>query len=273
MKIPLKRGRFLEDTDNEKSPFVAVIDEDFARLFFGDNNPIGRHVNFDVLNMNVEVVGIVGHVKQWGLDENSSSPVHAQVYFAIDQIPDPIVPLIARGFAAAVRTDGPLANASALQQAATSVNSGIVVWGLRPMSDVVVSQLAERRFAIVLLGTFAALATLLSCVGIYGVISYIVGQRTQEIAIRMAMGATRGDVLRSVLGQAGRLALLGVGLGLLVSFALMRLMSGLLYRVSAHDPLTLCGVAVLLGMVVIAACFVPAWRATRVDPMVALRHE
>jgi predicted permease len=274
MKIPLKRGRFLEDADNEKTPFVVVIDEDFARLFFGDSDPIGRHVNFDVLNTSAEIVGIVGHVKQWGLGENSSSPVHAQCYFTIDQIPDPFVPLMARGFAAAVRADRPvLGEANALQQAAASVNSEIVVWGVRPMSDVIASQLTAKRFAMTLLGIFAALATMLACVGIYGVISYIAGERTREIGIRMAMGAERGDVLRMVLTDAGMMALVGVGIGLVASFLLTRLMSGMLFGVSTHDPLTFLGVAVLLTSVALAACLVPARRATRVDPMVALRCE
>jgi len=274
MKIPLKRGRFLEDADNEKARFVAVIDEDLARLFFQDSDPIGRHVNFDVLNTSAEIVGIVGHVKQWGLDENSSSPVHAQCYFAIDQIPDPFVPLVARGFAAAVRADrSVLAEANALQQAAASVNSEIVVWGMRPMTDVIASQLTAKRFAMTLLGIFAALATMLACVGIYGVISYIAGRRTQEIGIRMAMGAERGDVLRMVLAEAGKMALAGVGIGLVASFLLTRLMSSMLFGVSTHDPLTFLGVAVLLTSVALAACLMPARRATRVDPMVALRDE
>jgi len=251
-----------------------VIDEDFARLFFGDSDPIGRHVNFDVLNTSAEIVGIVGHVKQWGLDENSSSPVHAQCYFAIDQIADPFVPLVARGFAAAVRADRPvLSEANALQRAAASVNSEIVVWGVRPMIDVIASQLTAKRFAMTLLGIFAALATMLACVGIYGVISYIAGQRTQEIGIRMAMGAERGDVLRLMLAEAGKMALVGVGIGLLGSFLLTRLMSSMLFGVSTHDPLTFLGVAVLLTIVALAACLVPARRATQVDPMVALRHE
>jgi predicted permease len=273
MKIPLKRGRFIKDADTDKAPFIVVIDEDFARLFFGGSDPIGRHVNFDVLNMSAEIVGIVGHVKQWGLDENSNSPVHAQCYFAVDQIPDPFVPLIARGFAAAVRTDYALANAGALQQAATRVNSGMVVWGVRPMTDVVVRQLAAKRFAMTLLGIFAALATVLSCVGIYGVISYIVGQRTQEIGIRMALGAGRGTVLRMMLAEAGKMAAIGVGLGLAGSLALMRLMSSMLFGVSPYDPLTLSAVAVLLSVIAMVACLIPARRATKVDPLVALRYE
>jgi ABC-type antimicrobial peptide transport system permease subunit len=166
-----------------------------------------------------------------------------------------------------------LGEANALQQAAASVNSEIVVWGVRPMSDVIASQLTAKRFAMTLLGIFAALATMLACVGIYGVISYIAGERTREIGIRMAMGAERGDVLRMVLTDAGMMALVGVGIGLVASFLLTRLMSGMLFGVSTHDPLTFLGVAVLLTSVALAACLVPARRATRVDPMVALRCE
>jgi len=154
-----------------------------------------------------------------------------------------------------------------------TVNSEIVVFGARTMTEVISDSLVTQRFAMALLGIFAGLATLLSSVGIYGVISYLAGQRTHEIGVRMALGAGRIEVLRMVLGQAGKLALLGVALGLIGSLALTHLMSSMLFGVTAHDPLTLCGVAALLMFVALAACLIPARRATRVDPMVALRYE
>ena len=141
------------------------------------------------------------------------------------------------------------------------------------MSEVIRQSLATQRFAMMLLGVFAGLATVLACVGIYGVISYIASQRTHEIGIRMALGAMKGDVLRMMLSHAGSMAGLGVGVGLVLGLGLMRLMSSLLFGVSAHDPLTFSGVALLLILVALAACYVPARRAAKVDPMVALRYE
>ncbi len=274
MKIPLKRGRFLEDRDEEKSPFVTVIDEEFAKRFFGGKEPIGRHVNFDILNLSAEVVGVVGHAKQWGMDENTSNSIQAQCYFALAQLPDSIMSMFAHGFPAMVRFNPTmLNNIGPIRQALWTVNSQLVVYDAKMMTEIVADSLAEKRFAMMLLGVFAALATALSCVGIYGVISYIAGQRTQEIGIRMAMGAERKDILQIILREAGKMELVGVGVGLITSFLLMRLMSSMVFGVSTHDPLTFLGVAMVLTLVALAACLVPAQRATRVDPMVALRHE
>ena len=274
MKTPLKRGRFIEEQDNEKTPMVVVIDEEFADRFFGDKDPIGRHVNFDILNLSAEVVGVVGHVKQWGMDEGGGNQILAQCYLAVAQLPDSLMSLFAHGFPVMVRFNpAMLKNPEPLRQALWTVNSQLVVYDTRMMTEIMAGSLAEKRFAMMLLGVFAALATLLSCVGIYGVISYIAGQRTQEIGIRMAMGAEPRDILQMMLGEAGRMALIGVGIGLVTSLLLTRLMSNMIFGVSAHDPLTFCGVAVLLTIVALAACAVPAQRATRVDPMVALRYE
>jgi predicted permease len=274
MKIPLQRGRFLTESDREHSPLVTVIDEEFARRFFGAKDPIGQRVNFDVLNSTLEVVGVVGHVKQWGLDETNTSPVQAQCYFPLMQVPDFLMPMLAHGLQVVARMDPKLWNdVGAIHRAVGSVNSQIVVYGTQAMTEVIAGSLATRRFAMMLLGVFAALATVLSCVGIYGVISYVAEQRTYEIGMRMALGAGRGNVLRMMLGQAGRLALVGVGIGLVAAVALTRLMSSMLFGVSAHDPLTYLGASLLFLFVAMAACFVPARRATRVDPVIALRYE
>ena len=275
MKIPLQRGRFLLPQDNEHSPFVTVIDERFAQLYFRGQNPIGKRVNFEMLNTTTaEIVGVVGHVKQWGLDENSTSPLQAQCYFPIAQLPDQFIPLVARGVVVTVRTNGsPLAQVGSVRRALSQINSQQVMYGTETMDGIVSDSLAARRFSMILLGIFAALALVMSCVGIYGVISYLAGQRTHEIGIRMALGAERRDVLRMVLGEGMKMALVGVAIGLVAAFGLTRLMAKMLFGVSAHDPLSFAGVAVLLILVALAACYIPARRAMKVDPMVALRYE
>jgi predicted permease len=274
MKIPLKRGRFLTAADNEKATFVLVIDEEFAKRFFGNTDPLGKHVNLDILNKTAEVVGIVGHIKQWGLDENPNTLVQAQCYMALAQTPDQVMPLIEHGLQGYARVEPALlTNASPIHRAASAVNGDLVVYGVESMTSVIADSIAATRFLMAVLGIFAAVATLLSCVGIYGVISYVVGQRTQEIGIRMALGADRRVVLRMILEQGGRLALLGVAIGAVSAGLLARLMSKMLYGVNSHDPLTFAGVIFLLTLVALLACFIPARRATRVDPMVALRYE
>jgi putative ABC transport system permease protein len=274
MKTPLKRGRFLTDSDNETAPKVIVIDDQFAKLYFPGKDPIGKHVNIGIVEFSAEIVGIVGHVKQWGLDGDATGPIQAQAYFPIAQFPDSVLSVLQHSTGAVVRTEGaPLALTGSISNAVQGMNSQIVTYGLRTMSDVISQSLAEKRFAMVLLGVFAALAVVLSSVGIYGVISYIAAQRTQEIGIRMALGAEKGTILRMVLSEGGTMALIGVGIGLAAAFALTRLMASILFGVSTHDPLTYLAVATLLLLVALAACYVPARRATRVDPMVALRYE
>ncbi|MBV8052961.1 MAG: ABC transporter permease [Acidobacteriaceae bacterium] len=274
MRVPLRRGRFLQDSDNETTAPVVVIDEEFARRFFGNRDPIGARVNFSILNLTAEVVGITGHVKQWGLDENEKSPVHAQCYFSLFQTPDGLLSLFAHGMQAVARTEPQIIHdVHPISRAVQSVNGDMVVYRTMTMTDVIAESLATQRFAMMLLGIFAALATVLASVGIYGVISYIASQRTHEIGIRMALGAKQGDVLRMVLSQAGRMAIIGVAIGLVAGFVLMRLMASLLFGVSTHDPITFIAVALLLIIVALAACYIPARRASAIDPMDALRYE
>ncbi|MGH9594286.1 MAG: FtsX-like permease family protein, partial [Bryobacteraceae bacterium] len=161
----------------------------------------------------------------------------------------------------------------ALRQASQKVSGEQVLYGFESMDETIANSLAARRFSMVLLGIFAALALILSSVGIYGVISYLVGQRTHEIGVRIALGAQPADVLRMVLGQGTRMTLAGVGIGLVAALALTRLMAKMVFGISASDPLTFGGVAALLVVVALVACYVPARRATRVDPIVALRYE
>ncbi|MDE3136697.1 MAG: ABC transporter permease [Acidobacteriota bacterium] len=274
MDIPLVRGRFLTSQDNAHSPQVIVIDQQFARLYFHGQNPIGQRVHFELLGTTPEIVGIVGHVKQWGLDSDSTAKVQAQFYFPISQVPDALIPLLARGSGVVVRTaNAPQTAAAPIRGAMERYNSRIVMYETRTMDSIIADSLSSRRFSMILLGAFAGLALLLSCIGIYGVISYLVGQRLHEIGIRLALGAQQSDVLRMILGEGASMALIGVGIGLAAALALTRLMERLLFGVSAHDPVTFLAVAALLFLVALAACYMPALRATRVDPARSLRFE
>jgi predicted permease len=274
MKIPLERGRFLSPQDTPHSPLVMVIDDRFAQLYFGGQNPIGKRVNFAIMNTTLEIVGVVGHVKQWGLDRDATSSLQAQCYFPLEQMPDQIATLVSRAVGAVVRTNGPpLAQVGEIRRTLSQLNSEQVVYDTRTMDEIISDSLAARRFTMALLGVFAALALVMSCVGIYGVISYLAGQRTHEIGIRLALGAERGDVLRMVLGEGAKMALVGVAIGLLAAFGLTRLMASMLFGVSTHDPLSFAGVAALLVLVALAACYLPARRAMKVNPIVALRYE
>jgi predicted permease len=275
MKIPLKQGRFLAEQDDERSPLVIVIDDVFANKFFRNENPVGKRVNLAAGDRKAEIVGVVGHANQWGLDSDEAQPLRAQMYLSLQQMPDDWFQG-PTGADVVVRTLGsPDTVIGAIRQTIRQISGDSVVYGFETMDDIVSSSLATRQFSMILLGAFAALALILASIGLYGVVSYLVGQRTHEIGVRMALGARRDDVLRLVLGQGAEMALLGVGLGLVAAFGLTRLMAkfSLLFAVSALDPLTFAGVSVLLVLVALAACYVPAHRATRVDPMVALRCE
>jgi predicted permease len=274
MGTPLLRGRFLNEQDNEHAPPVAVIDEVFARKYFANENPIGKRLNLGILDTQVEIVGVAAHVKHWGLDSDASSRVQVQVYFPILQIADRFMPLIANGIGLVARTQGPPALlADPIRHTMAAMSSEQVVYNVTTMDQIVFDSLAARRFTMILLGVFSGLALVLASVGIYGVISYIVGQRTHEIGIRMALGAQRGDVLKLVLGQGVVMAMVGVGIGLTASLLLTRLLKQMIFGVTATDPVTLFGVSLLLTSVALLACYMPARRAMGTDPVVALRYE
>jgi len=274
MGIPLQRGRFLTLQDNEHSPRVIAIDEVFARKFFPNQDPIGKHVNMNGYNTPAEIVGVVRHVKQWGLDSDDKQELRAQMYMSFMQLPDEAMAQVPSGMSVVVRSNGEMpALLDSIRHASEQMSSEQVIYDPQTMSEIISASLAQQRFSMILLGTFAALALVLASVGIYGVISYGVGQRTHEFGIRMALGAQPAHIVRLVLGQGGALALTGVALGLGSALGLTRLMASLLYGVRATDPPTFAGVAVLLILVALAACYLPARRATKVDPMIALRYE
>jgi predicted permease len=273
MGIPIRRGRFFTARDDEHAPRIAVVDEVLASQFFPGQNPIGKRLHLNSTGETAEIVGVVRHVNQWGLDTDSREKLRAQMYTPFMQLPDKQMSQSAAGLGVLVRSDKPATVMESIRQTNNQMNSQQVVYGAQTMSEVIADSLAERRFSMILFGVFAVLALVLSSVGIYGVVSYIAGQRTQEIGIRMALGAQRADILRMVLGEGAKMTAVGVVIGLLVALGLTRLTAKLLFGVSATDPFTFAAVSSLLVVVALAACYIPARRAMRVDPMVALRHE
>jgi predicted permease len=280
MQIPLKQGRFLDADDTEATQPVAVIDETFAQKHFPGQNAIGRYVDFNPgitgadKQPPVEIVGIVGHVNQWGLADDGAGALHAETYFPYWQAPDKQTKVFARFNTVYLRTRTPgLPDFNTLRQCLLAMNSNLIVYEPRPLTEIVAESIAEKRFSMTLLAVFAALALLLAGIGIYGVLSYLVGQRTQEIGVRMALGAQRSDVLRLIMSDGARLTLLGIGIGVVAALGLTRVMANMLFGVRPTDPITFVGVTVLLSLTALLACYVPAHRAMRVDPTVALRYE
>jgi predicted permease len=274
MSIPLKQGRFFTDQDDERAPRVGVIDEAFARKHFPDKSPIGSRIYLGD-DYVLEIVGVVSHVKQWGLDSDDKQSLQAQLYLPYRALPDDDLP--ARSVGAVVRTTGNNDETSpvfvAIRRAIQSQHDQNVVSSVQTLNQVISDSLAERRFSMIVLGGFAALALLLASLGIYGVISYLVGQRTHELGIRLALGAGRGDILRLVLSHGMKMVLAGVAIGLVAAFALTRLMESMLYGVGPTDPVTFGAIAMILTLVALVACYLPARRATRVNPLIALRAE
>jgi putative ABC transport system permease protein len=261
--IPVKRGRTFEDTDGNAQARVAVISESLARMHWPGEDPIGRRLRARDEEAWCTVVGVVGDVRHSGM--HSQARPHFYVPYAQSPRGD---------LAVAVRTTGDAqALVSAVRPAVAAVDPDQPIDDLRTMDQVIADSLADRRFNTLLLGAFAGLALLLSAIGLYGVASYSVGQRTREMGVRMALGAGRGQVLRLVLGESLRTVLLGVVPGLLVALAAGRLLAGLLYGITSADPLTFGACVAVLGLVAVAAALMPGLRATRVDPMVTLRAE
>jgi predicted permease len=277
MQIRLRRGRFFTSQDNERAPSVAVIDDALARKYFGNEDPIGKRLrvieNEGMGDGTTEIVGVVDHVNQWGLASDAQN-LQAQIYLPAMQMSDGFTVLVSYGTTAVVRYAGSARSIiDSIRDTSRKMNSEQVVYGEQTMDEIISDSISDRKFSMVLLGTFAALALLLSSIGIYGVISYLIGERTHEIGIRMALGAQRKDVLALVLSEGVRLTLLGAAIGIAAALGLTRLMANLLYGVSATDPLTFVAVPIVLLGVAMLACYIPARRAMRVDPMTALRYE
>ena len=275
MQIQLLRGRFFTETDDEHSPLVAVIDEAFAKRFFPDRDPLGQRIHVQDYAQPAEIIGIVKHVKHWGLDRDDQQSLQAQLYRPFMQLPPELsIALSPRGTGVVVRVNGdPLSVLHSIRRVVRQMNRDQVVFDAETMDEIISSTLATRRYSMFLLAGFAVLALLLAAIGIYGVMSYAVGQRTREIGIRMALGARREHVLAMVISQGAKMTLVGVAVGLLAAFALSRLISRLLFGVRPTDPLTFAAVAALLAAIALLACYIPARRAASVDPNLALRCE
>ena len=266
MGIPVLRGRTFTDADNEIAPLVGLVNATMARRFWSNGDPIGKrilrgHPGGD--GKWVTIVGVVADTKLYGLD----NPARLEVYYPYRQQPETDMNLVVRSAL------DPASLTSAIRAAVAAVDKDQPIFDVHTMQQRVDDSISTRRLTLVLLGIFSALALILAAIGIYGVMAYSVALRTQEIGIRMALGAQQHDVLRLVLGQGGRIAFFGVAFGLAAAAALARLLSGLLFSVSASDPITFAAVAVLLVGVALLACYIPARRAMLVDPIIALRYE
>jgi putative ABC transport system permease protein len=266
--ISLLRGRTFNTEDNEKAPLAGMINAMVARRFFPNEDPIGKRFMFGHPSATnppkwYTIVGVVSDTKLYGL----ANPARLEVYIAFRQNPKNTMALVVKSGA------DPAALTSEIRDAVQSIDKDQPIFGISTMEKLLSNSVATRRMTLVLLGLFSGLALILGAIGIYGVISYSVAQRTHEIGIRMALGSPRLDVFRLVVGQGLKLAGIGIAIGIVGAFGLARLMSSLLYGISATDFATFAGVSILLALVALLACYVPARRAMRVDPTVALRYE
>ena len=266
MRIPLLRGRFFSEHDTASNPNVAIISETLARRYFPNQDPIGRQMRFGFSpNSNVprEIIGVVGDLRDAALSRKPGP----MMYVPFAQAPLYGGEVVVRSSSSASRI------AAGIRQTVHSIDKDLPVTDVESFPDAVGASIAQERFRTVLMSSFSGIALILAAVGIFGVISYSASQRTHEIGIRIALGAQQRNVLRLILGQGARLALLGLGIGAAAALPLTHLMAGLLYGVSGTDPLTFGTVGIVLFGVAVTACYIPARRAMRVDPMVALRHE
>ena len=267
--MAVRQGRQFDQNDTIGAEPVVIVNEAFARRNFANAEPLGQqlYAGFDPAMR--RVIGVVNETKQRSLDV--ASP--ATVFIPLTQAPEGMSGVLRQSSFVLRTTGDPLLLSAAIRSEVRQLDPGLPVRNLRSMEQLVGRSIAPQRFNLSLLSLFAALGLLLAAVGIYGVMAYSVSQRTHEIGLRMALGAQARDVLKLVVKQGMALTLVGVAIGLVASFVLTRLMKNLLFGVSATDPATLAGVALLLTCVALLACYLPARRATKVDPLVALRYE
>ena len=273
MQVPLRRGRFFNERDNLGNSNVVVIDDVMAKRYFPKEDPVGQQISL-VSFGSARIIGVVGHVKQWGLDTDDTHAIRDQVYFPVWQIPDKFLTEGAVGVTLLVRTQPePLSLLPAIRAQVAGPSRDQPVYGVATMEEVISRSLAERRFTMLVLTLFGSVALALAAVGIYGVMSYAVTRRVHEMGIRAALGASRGEIVGLVLRQGMGLTAIGMVTGVLAAFGLTHFMAALLYEVKPSDPPTLLAVTLLLGSIAMLACFIPARRATAMDPLAALRSE
>ncbi|MGH9478708.1 MAG: FtsX-like permease family protein, partial [Terriglobales bacterium] len=270
MGIPLLRGRFFQSGDLRNAPPVAAIDTTLARDIFPGRDPVGQTLNLGPLGA-VRIVGVVGHVKFWG--PMQMPMIHDQLYFPVGQVPLAYMAGAGQGVTLVARTRGrPEAALAAIRHSVAGPQNDQPVSQVASMDDVIAASRSTQRLLLWLLGGFAGLAVLLAAIGVYGVLAYAVAERTGEIGVRLALGATPSRLLRDTLGGGLRLAALGAVLGIGGALATTRFLTANLYGVSAADPATLAAAAVVLLALAALASYLPARRASRVDPMQALRQ-
>jgi putative ABC transport system permease protein len=265
MGIRLLKGRHFADQDNANAPRVIIVTESLARKYFPDGNVVGKRLNLNNPEKPVwrEIIGVAADVKQFGL--NRASPV--ALYLHQDQSPSGFVTL-------AARTSGdPIRLVGEIRSQVWALDKDLAVSNVATMNQVIASTVTTPRITLFLIAAFAIAALLLAAVGLYGVVSYTAAQRTSEIGIRMALGAAQRDVLKMIVGQGMMLAVVGVVIGLAAAVALTRLMSSLLFGISATDPIIFAAISVVLVGVALVASYIPALRASKVDPVIALRYE
>lgn len=271
MGIRLVRGRSFTDQDNSHSFPVVLVDQDLAKLYFGKKNPIGQQITLNIFGDSPRIVGIVNHLKQWRIATDSPSDIEAEIYYPIAQMPDRLAG--GNGWEAVVKTNMPAATLSAvIRGTLTRWNNEIVAYDFEPMSGIVSEKLARRTFSMVLLMVFSGIALIMSCVGIYGIVSHSVNVRIREIGVRMALGATPAGILRMILGEVSKMTLIALAIGVPGALVLTRFISGMLYGVGPADLLTRFSAALFLAIIALAAGYVAARRAARVDPTNALRQ-
>lgn len=265
MRVPLRRGRTFSERDDAEAPPVIIVNESLTRRFFGDADPLGQHIIMERADVTeqvkAEIVGVVGDVRHEGFDAQAGP----ELYVPYQQAPEAAMDLVVRTSSANL--------AASVRDRIKQVDSEQYVSTVQPLTELLSASLARRRFDTLLTGLTAGLALLLAMVGIFGVTAYAVTQRTREIGVRMALGAQPRDVLRLVLGRGLRLILYGIGAGLVAAFALTRVLGTMLYGITATDPLTFIAVSLGLIFVALLACYIPARRATKVDPLIALRYQ
>jgi putative ABC transport system permease protein len=261
--VPMLKGRDFSDRDNKDAPEAAIINSDLARTYFPDEDPIGKRMKFTDTESWISIVGVSGDVKQLGQDIG----VKPEIYFPYLQVPASSMSLVAR------TAKEPLSLVGAVKTQIQLIDKDLPIDDAKTMQQLLANSKSGRRFNLILLTGFALVALVLAMVGIYGVMSYTVAQRTHEIGIRVAVGAQSSDVFRMVIGQGMVLALIGIAFGLAGACALTRLMTTMLFGVEPTDPVTFITIVVLLAGVALVACYIPGRRATKVDPLVALRYE
>jgi predicted permease len=263
--VRLVNGRIFTERDNSQSPPVAIINQHLAHRVFADDDPVGKHLSYGSGKTahTCEIVGVVGDIRHWGLDKEAGP----EVYLSSLQVATPFISV-----AISTRSDA-AGVASEIRGEVDKIDKDQPIYNLRSMDQIVAESLSERRFVMILLALFSILALFLSVVGIYGTMAYSTSQRTQEIGVRVALGAQARDILGLILRQGMTLVLFGVGAGILASLELTRLLAGFLFGVRPIDALTIFVVSFILIAVAVLACLLPARRATKVDPAVALRYE